>query len=75
MLEWRDLTVHMVEEMASSCQEMSITTLKQKNGSQVIMTCESNLGAVLSVLYKLRLFLVDFYCDHNCSFKCLSSVL
>lgn len=74
MLKWRDLTAHIVEEMASSHQEMSIITLKRKNGSQVTMFCESNFGAVL---HKLRFFFggVDFYCEHNCSFNCLSLVL
>lgn len=74
MLEWRDLTAYIVEEMASSHQEMSIITPKQKKGSQVTMPCEHNFGAVL---YKLRyfFFLVDFCCEHNCSFSCLSSVL
>lgn len=35
MLEWRDLTDYIVEETASSHQEISITTLKQKSGNQV----------------------------------------
>lgn len=45
-----------VEDTAASHQEMSITTLKKKNGNQI--TCESDFDVVS---YTLRIFFF-FFC-------------